>query len=72
MVFIVSVFVTILIAFVSVGIILIPYFYGCYVIWLKLRLLWKVVMPAIYGLLVYFAIKFELFPFVFRLLGMLD
>ena len=72
MAFIISVFVTILIAFVSVGIILIPYFYGCYALWLKLRLLWKVVMPAIYGLLVYFAIKFELFQFVFRFLGMID
>jgi len=72
MAFIISVFVTILIAFVSVGIILIPYFYGCYALWLKLRLLWKVVMPVIYGLLVYFAIKFELFQFVFRFLGMID
>jgi len=72
MAFVVATLVTILLAIIVVGIILIPYFYGCYALWLKLRLLWKVIMPVIYGLLVYFAIKFELFPFVFRLLGILD
>jgi len=72
MTFVIATLITILLAFVVVGIVLIPYFYSCYALWLKLRLFWKVIMPVIYGLLVYFAIKFELFPFVFRLLGMLD
>ena len=72
MTFVIATLITILLAFVVVGIILIPYFYGCYVLWRKLKPLWKIVVPVIYGLLVYFAIKFELFPFVFRLLGILD
>jgi len=72
MAFIIATFVTIAIAFAVVGFVLIPYFYGCYVIWLKLRLIWQIILPVIYVLLMYFAIKYELFQFVFRLLGMID
>ena len=72
MTFVIATLITILLAFVVVGIILIPYFYGCYVLWRKLKPLWKIVVPVIYGLLVCFAIKFELFTFVFRFIGMID
>lgn len=70
--FVIATLITILLAFVVVGIILVPYFYGCYILWLKLSLIWQIILPIIYVLLMYFAIKFELFQFVFRFLGMID
>jgi uncharacterized protein (DUF983 family) len=72
MAFIIATFVTVAIAFVVVGFILVPYFYGCYALWLKLKLVWQIILPIIYMLLMYFAIKYELFQFVFRFLGMID
>lgn len=72
MAFLIATFVTIAIAFIVVGFILIPYFYGCRVLWLKQKLVWKIILPIIYGLLIWFAIKFDLFPFVFRLIGFID
>ena len=72
MTFVIATFITILIAFAVVGFILIPYFYGCYILWCKLKLFWKIMIPVVYGLLVYFAIKFELFTFVFRFLGIIN
>lgn len=72
MAFLIATFVTIAIAFIVVGLILFPYFYGCRVLWLKQRLVWKIILPIIYGLLIWFAIKFDLFPFVFRLIGFVD
>jgi len=72
MAFIAATIITILLAFVVVGILLIPYFYGCYVLWLELRLIWQIILPVIYLLLMYFAIKYELFQLVFRLLGVID
>lgn len=70
--FIIATFVTILIAFVVVGFILAPYFYGCYILYLKLNLIWQITLPIIYVLLIYFAISFDLFEFVFRFIGMID
>ena len=72
MAFIIATFVTVAIAFVVVGFILVPYFYGCYALWLKLKLVWQIILPIIYMLLMYFAIKYELFQFVFRFLGIID
>jgi len=69
--FVIATLITILLAFVVVGVILIPYFYGCYILWLKLNLIWQIILPIIYVLLIYFAIKYELFQFVFRLIGVI-
>jgi len=69
MAFVFAVLVTILIAIVVVGIILIPYFYGYYILWLKLSLSWRIILPIIYGLLIYFAIKYQCFQIV---IGMLE
>lgn len=70
--FVIATLLMILLAFVVVGIVLVPYFYGCYILWLKLNLIWQIILPIIYLLLMYFAIKYELFQFLFRLLGMID
>lgn len=67
--FIIATLITVVLAFVIVGFLLIPYFYGCYALWLKLSLSWKIILPIIYVLLMYLAIKYEIFQFVFRLLG---
>jgi hypothetical protein len=72
MVFLVATFVTVAIAFIVVGFIFIPYFYGCKVLWLKQRLIWKIILPIIYVALFWFAIEFDLFPFVFRFIGTID
>jgi len=72
MAFIIATFVTVAIAFVVVGFVLIPYFYGCKFLWLKLKLIWKIVLPIIYGLALWFAIEYDLFPFVFRFIGVID
>jgi len=70
--FLIATLITIAIAFVVVGFILIPYFYGCKVLWLKQKLIWKIILPVIYGLLLWFAIEYDLFEFVLRFVGMID
>jgi len=72
MAFIIATFVTIGIAFAVIGFIFIPYFYGCRMLWLKMKLVWKILLPIIYGLLVWFAIEFDLFEFVLRFIGLID
>jgi len=72
MAFIIATFVTIAIAFVVVGFVLIPYFYGCKVLWQKQKLIWKIILPILYGMLFWFAIEYDLFPFVFRFIGIID
>jgi len=62
--FVLATLVTIAIVFIIVGIILIPYFYGCYILWLKLSLSWRIILPIIYGLLMYFAIKWQCFQII--------
>jgi len=61
MAFIIATFVTIGIAFD-----------GCRMLWLKMKLVWKILLPIIYGLLVWFAIEFDLFEFVLRFIGLID
>jgi len=72
MAFIIATFVTVAIAFVVVGFIFIPYFYGCKILWQKQKLIWKIILPIIYVASMWFAIEYELFPFVFRLVGIID
>lgn len=72
MAFIMVTFITIAIAFIVVGFILVPYFYGCYNLWRKQKLFWKIILPIIYVALFWFAIKFELFTFVFRFFDMIE
>jgi len=64
MAFILAVLIMIGIAFATVGIILIPYFYGCYILWLKLSLSWKIILPIIYISFIYLAIKCQFFQVV--------
>ena len=68
MAFVFATLITILIAFIVVGIILIPYFYGCKELWLKQKMIWKIILPIIYGILTYFTIKYQLFQLVFAML----
>lgn len=70
--FLIATLVTIAIAFAVIGFIFIPYFYGCRILWLKMKLVWKILLPIIYGLLVWFAIEFDLFEFVLRFTGLID
>lgn len=70
--FLIATLVTIAIAFAVIGFIFIPYFYGCRILWLKMKLVWKILLPIIYGLLVWFAIEFDLFEFVLRFIGLID
>ena len=70
--FLIATLITIIIAFIVVGFIFIPYFYGCKELWFKQKMIWKIILPIIYGLALWFAIKYDLFPFVFRFIGMID
>jgi len=72
MAFIIATFVTVAIAFAVVGFMFIPYFYGCKVLWQKQKSIWKIILPIIYGLALWFAIEYDLFPFVFRFIGIID
>lgn len=72
MAFLIATFVTIAIAFMVVGFIFIPYFYGCRILWLKQKLIWKIILPILYIAAFWFAIEFDLFTFVFRFIGMIE
>ena len=70
--FMIAVLITIAIAFIVVGFIFIPYFYGCHVLWKRLKLIWKIILPILYVAAFWFAIEYDLFPFVFRFIGLID